>query len=113
MVWGLLLSGCVATLQFIACGASGGTSGGIFHDVMGGEHALVEDAGDEDAMLCLTVEEDVIAVFEPAEVCWIAGVWTTEFGSGCELLAALPYLTDVCLCLCLAPFVGGETSDGS
>jgi hypothetical protein len=79
---------------------------------MGGEHALVQDAGDEDALLGLPVEDDMATMFKPAEVCRIAGVWTAEFGSGCELLAALPYLTDVCLCLCLAPFVDRKTSDG-
>jgi hypothetical protein len=44
------------------------------------QHALVENSGDEDALLGLPIEDDVTAVFEPAELSWRSGVWTPKLG---------------------------------
>ena len=79
--------------------------------VFAGEHALVEDAGYEDAGCGLAEEDDVLAVLGAAEV-WVeitagaAARWIQ-----CELLAVRLEAVEIFVCLGFAPDAGGVGSD--
>jgi hypothetical protein len=79
--------------------------------VLAGQHAAVEDAGDEDSRRYFTVEDDVAALFDsaqsgprwamkPAEI-WIVG----------EPLTAISDLNNISSSLRLAPGLTGISAD--
>ncbi len=60
----LCFLGLVLVYRHVAFGVLG--KSGFVERMLGGKHALVEDAGDEDAFCRLAIEDDVAALFNLA-----------------------------------------------